>query len=239
MNNVQIIAAAKVGSKDAMLKLCLMNRRLIYKTVTKYKCIRYPIDDLMQEAYFAVVKAVKAYDPDSGYAFTTYLANALKWYFIHYVKGDKNRLDYCILDAPISAEDVTGTTKADMIADEAAVFEDDVLHRADMENVMQLLREELQGSYSLYYDILYHYYAEKQTLNQIAKTLGCTLQNVQALKQKALRILRRPESKVTKAYREEIISASYHHSTLTEFKNTFTSSVEWAIEKMHDNRRAE
>ena len=239
MNDTQTIADAKAGDACAMLKLYQMNRGLIYKSVAKYECRRYPIDDLMQEAYFAMVKAVEAYEPESGYKFTTYLSNTLRWYFFRYVKRDKNRHDVCILDAPLSNEEAERTTKADMIADESAEFEDDVLHRAYMANALRLMREELQGENPLYYDILYRYYAEKQTLNQIAESLGCTFQYVQMLKQKALRLLRYPKSRIIKAYREEIISASYHHSTLTEFKYTHTSSVEWAIEKMYDKGTGE
>ena len=44
--------------------------------------------------------------------------------------------------------------------------------------------------------------------------------------------LRHPKNKVICAMRYDVISASYHHSTLTEFRNTHTSSVEWAAEKL-------
>lgn len=232
MNVNQIIAAAKAGDVNAIAELYQQNRGLMYRYVHRYND-QYPMDDLMQEAYFAMIKAVEAYDYDRGYTFTTYLINALRWYFTRYIKRDKNGLDYCILDAPISAQEADGATRAEMIEDESAAFEDDTLHRAAMANVLSLIKDALNTEKNQhYYDVLYWHYVEKISLVQIAEMLGCSFQNVQQMKDNAMRILRHPRHKALHSYRDDVIGASYHHNTLTEFRYTHTSSVEWAAEKL-------
>lgn len=232
MNNNQTIAEAKTGSKAAMLQLYEQNRRLIYKCVSGYAGARYPIDDLMQEAYFAMVKAIEAYDQDSGLQFSTYLVNALKWYFTRYVRQDKNRLDYCILDAPINPAEADGATRGEMLEDEAAAFEEKALHSADMFGALEMAKKVLSKRKEPCFDVLYWRYACNASYAKIAELLGCSEKEVKKIQAIALQILRHPMNRERCKMRYDAIGASYHHSTLTEFKNTHTSSVEWAAERL-------
>ena len=62
-------------------QLYFNNRGLLYKVCCKYN---YDIDDLMQECYFALLKAVNTYQEDKG-AFNMYLAKAAHFHLFKYL----------------------------------------------------------------------------------------------------------------------------------------------------------
>lgn len=82
-------------------------------------------EDLYQSGFFALLHAVKAFDPESGYAFITYLTRPLKTVFAETAgyrteRRKKDPLHRCVeLDVPVG-EDDGGETMGDMIADPAA-----------------------------------------------------------------------------------------------------------------------
>lgn len=85
--NLLLALLAKADNIEARNQLWNLNQRFITKMVLKYynnysAAVRrhgYTLDDLMQESYFAFLKAVKRYDPAKG-AFTTILGSSIGWY---------------------------------------------------------------------------------------------------------------------------------------------------------------
>lgn len=225
MDNETLAIAAKSGDRDAAARLYRNNRGLIWRLCRKYPNRRYPMEDFMQEAYSPLIRAVKAYDPDSGYQFTTYLVRAVKWYFARYLEQDRNQRDLLVLDSPADPGDPDGATRGELVADEAAEFEDDTLRRAAMGELFGVIRSCLEKPY---YDVLYQRYAEGLSQGEIAGKLGCSAQYVHQMINKAFRTLRHPRNKALYSYRDEFIDGSVHHGSLSEFRHTFTSSVEWA-----------
>ncbi len=77
MTNEELVSEIQQGKNimDNMQQLYLQNKPLISQTVKLY--VSYAdIDDLMQEAYFGLHRAVELYKPETGNAFITY---ALHW----------------------------------------------------------------------------------------------------------------------------------------------------------------
>lgn len=77
MSNEQLALRIKAGEDvaDNMLKLWQQNQGMIEELVGKY-CYMAEKEDLKQEAYFAICKAVDSYDPDKGSSFLTW---AIYW----------------------------------------------------------------------------------------------------------------------------------------------------------------
>ena len=85
MENEEIVEIIQRGenTRENMQALYNRNRRFIYGIAQKY-ALKADIEDLMQEAYFALENAVATYDPDRG-KFTTHLAKHLKGRFFRFV----------------------------------------------------------------------------------------------------------------------------------------------------------
>lgn len=85
--NLLLALLAKADNIEARNQLWNLNQRFITKMVLEHynnhsAAVRqhgYNLDDLMQESYFAFLKAVKRYDPAKG-AFTTVLGNSIGWH---------------------------------------------------------------------------------------------------------------------------------------------------------------
>ena len=85
--NLLLALLAKADNIEARNQLWNLNQRFITKMVLEYynnhsAAVRrhgYTLDDLMQESYFAFLKAVKRYDPAKG-AFTTVLGSSIGWH---------------------------------------------------------------------------------------------------------------------------------------------------------------
>ena len=77
MSNEQLALRIKAGEDvaDNMLKLWQQNQGMIEELAGKY-CYMAEKEDLKQEAYFAICKAVDSYDPDKGSSFLTW---AIYW----------------------------------------------------------------------------------------------------------------------------------------------------------------
>ena len=73
MSNEQLALRIKAGEDvaDNMLKLWQQNQGMIEELAGKY-CYMAEKEDLKQEAYFAICKAVDSYDPDKGSSFLTW-----------------------------------------------------------------------------------------------------------------------------------------------------------------------
>lgn len=82
---IQIQAGIDVA--DNMAQLWQQNKGLIGKEARKYSH-KAEEEDLKQEAYFGLCEAVERWEPDSGYAFTTYAMHWVKQKMIRYIKNN-------------------------------------------------------------------------------------------------------------------------------------------------------
>ena len=79
MTNEELVALIQAGDhvQDNMGLLYQQNRRFITGIALPFSS-SVELDDLMQEAYFGLEKAVSKYDPTLGYAFLTYAENHIR-----------------------------------------------------------------------------------------------------------------------------------------------------------------
>ncbi|MCD8376155.1 MAG: sigma-70 family RNA polymerase sigma factor [Oscillospiraceae bacterium] len=91
MENEALVLQIKTGenSEEAMEQLFLQNRGFIYGIAKKYAAYA-DIDDLMQESYFGLLKAVEGFEPEQGNKFTTFLFPCLNRTFQRYISDTKN-----------------------------------------------------------------------------------------------------------------------------------------------------
>lgn len=82
MTNEELVLLIKGGEKERMADLWEQNKKLLRKLVSKYRfraaMLCYDMDDLTQEAYFALERAVNAYNPEKALSFTSYLPFHIK-----------------------------------------------------------------------------------------------------------------------------------------------------------------
>ena len=63
---------ARDGDQDASRWLVQANLRLVVAIARRYRATGVPLLDLVQEGNLGLLQAVEGYDPDKGFAFTTY-----------------------------------------------------------------------------------------------------------------------------------------------------------------------
>ena len=86
MTNEELATEIKQGSIDLLPELWEQIKLFIYKYCNRYftlyggSCTKAgaDVDDLIQEGYFALLDAVQAYKPESGYKFITFMSYPLK-----------------------------------------------------------------------------------------------------------------------------------------------------------------
>lgn len=100
-----------------MLELWRNNSGIIHKILYKWRACGVPFEDLRQEAYLALLLAVKRYKADRrGWAFTTILTNTLHWYFIRLMqKHDYLEKEFVYLNAPATNDADCDTERIDLI----------------------------------------------------------------------------------------------------------------------------
>lgn len=80
-------------------------------------------------------------------------------------------------------------------------------------------------------------YQENLTIKEISKRLDVKESQVKSLESKGFRALRRPSvSKRFKPYYDEYLAAAYRRTSLTAFRNTWTSVEEWHVLQMEKQR---
>lgn len=91
MENEQLVALVKAGEDiaDNMFMLWQQNKGMVYKTARKYSSMA-DIEDLQQEGYIALCRAVDCYDPEYGVKFISYAARIIDQKLMIY--ANKNRL---------------------------------------------------------------------------------------------------------------------------------------------------
>ena len=89
MTNEQLVALIQAGIDTAanMARLWEQNRRFIFKTANKYKG-QAEEDDLVQEGYLGLCRAVDGYDPDQGVEFLSYAGYWIRQNMLRYIHNN-------------------------------------------------------------------------------------------------------------------------------------------------------
>ena len=142
--NEELAARAKAGNKEAFALLWAQNRRHIYYLAVKYRSIIeqnafVDLDDFMQCGYLALVEAVNAFDPEKGFALTSYINFKYKQQ-VYAMFGNVREGDKRIFPQPCSSlnaiiendKDGSGTEAGDLIEGESAEEFDERIEKKEL-----------------------------------------------------------------------------------------------------------
>ncbi len=192
-------------------------------------------DDIFQECFFVMLRAVDAYNPNAGYAFNTYIKYHLK-NVVNGLLGFRTAgqryapLNTCTsLEIDIAGEGDEGLRLEDMIEDLEGAEPFEAVEQS-------LMYEELYKAVNVLPDqkrqIVWYHFLHEIPLKDCVQLLHMhTTGNTFRIKQEALRALRRDPRILNMA---EYYSNGLKHTRLAFFRDTGTSSVEAAAIKHLD-----
>ena len=227
----EIIVEIRNGNNGLMEQLWFVIRNLIAWYAKRYysKCFfdRKPsveVDDLIQIGYFALLDAVKAYDPVKG-SFTTTLLLYLRNHFRKAVtKGQKDLLEHCTsLDAPLSADDPDGNRLYDLVSDTVTDGKDyyaSCEERIFCEQLHKVLEDALDKLPEKQAFAIRSEFWHKRKLKETADMMGVSINNVRDLRETGLQKIRQSSSrKALESFIE--LKTDYYHAGKISKHNPF------------------
>lgn len=246
MTNEERAIRAKTGDKDCEIELFKQLEKWFYKVSGSFfrryseRCeySGVTVDDLFQSCYFAMLEAIKSYNPESGYKFITYLSYHIKNAFnglagLRTEAQRNNPLNYyASLDDEIQGTD--DVILSDVIPDENAERD---FEEADKRIFNEKLRDDLDRALSLIPEtcerVIRGKYYQNKTLTELAAESGVTPQAIRQQEGKAIRLLRSGERlRILKQYQENIISRYAYNGGLSCFRHFGISSTEFTVEQL-------
>lgn len=86
MTNEELVELIQSGKREYEIELYNQNLPLIKKIATKFSySITEPLEDLLQQAYFGLIEAVRRFDPGKGCLFVTYAYHWIKQELRRYI----------------------------------------------------------------------------------------------------------------------------------------------------------
>ncbi len=229
--NEDLAMLAKGGNREAMAELWEQNTGLLFMLMSRFfpLCARHGLteEDLRQECYFALLRAIASYDPNKGLLLASYLSYHIRNVAQEALGGRRRKGTPPLivsLDEPVPGTE--NCTIGDIIKDESAEAAIDKVQ-------IDWLREQLQACLDdcLFQlkpeqrDTIRSRYFEGKKLREIAETDGVSVANVRQREQAGLRALRRSSYKT--GLHTFLEDSSCHGYGLTAFRNRgFVSRVE-------------
>lgn len=200
MTNEQLAEFIQQGGNDELLPLLWdKTHKLIYMHCSKLyhanteRFKRHGVEewDLKQSAYEGFLMAVKAYNPQKGYKFNTYLPYSIKRVVRNLIgsteKREKDLLNIAdSLDCPISEDN--NAELSGIIPDEAARVPFDDVERAD---VCRVVREEVAKLPEQEQQVIKFIYFDNMSQKETGAAMGVSFERVRHCKMRGLRALRK------------------------------------------------
>lgn len=223
MTNEQLAWNVRNGNRAALTELWGAVRPLLFSLAWKFytrqgkeRCSSHGVtlEDLQQEAFFALYDAVQAYKPEKGYQLTTYLHYATENRFkaCMGIQGKADALNHADrLERPIPGDE-EGREQGETLPDEQAEREllnvDEKAEQAHFHTVLEQALGELSVVQSA---VLRHRFTYRHTRQQTAEALHITPQDVRREEARALQLLR--EKPAVVCLREEVLETAAYHGT--------------------------
>ena len=241
MTNEELVMKIREGSTDLYSVLweqvhdyiaSMALRRL--RSVTKDS--EADADDLIQSGYIALTEAVKAYDPETGYNFLTFLTYHLKTAF-NETCGVRTKRKACdpihraaSLDVPVDPDDPDGETRGDLIpapGDTEQTIVDKV-YRERLRDAEERLLSRLSESAA---DVIRSKFFDNEPVERTAERYNLSVAGLSARRTNymtRLRVLARstPEGKELQRYIDEQTDF-YMQVGPQRFMRTHTSAPEY------------
>ncbi len=201
------------------------------------------VDDYVQSGYFAILAAVKDYNPETGYKFSTFLGYRLRSAFAEAagIRSQKrDALLYAVsLDAPIDEEAETPETLLDTLAapgNDYEAAEDRVFN----EQLHEALEKALAALKPAQGDLIRRRYYDGATLKEIAAESNVSIQNVQAKERDAFIRLYQIRSRFNLEQFIDSRTPFYRHRGVQAFQATGITEVESIVfEREHIRKTLE
>lgn len=258
MTNEELAAAIKAGNNALYADLWEQVKRIILTRARRFcvlcdgLCASHgvTVEDLEQCGYLALVDAVNAWVPDSGYRFTTFLNLHMKRQFRAALDGGKRRtakdlLNCCgSLDEPTGEDSESGTVGDFVPSDpedpDGWFSTEEPDSRIFQGQLKQELHRCLDSMNQDRAEVLRKRYLDGKTLREVAGDIGKSYQRVQSMERSGLLELRRePYRQRLRPFAEYLDTLAWRATGLASFQNTGASSVELAIEKADEKFRQE
>ena len=223
MTNEELAKAAQQGNQGALPQLWEATRALLFAFAWKFYtrqgkdcCAQrgVTLEDLQQEAFFALYDAVQAYKPEKGYQLTTYLNYATENRFraCMGIRGKRDPLNAADrLERPVPWDE-EGLEEGDLLPDPAAQEAlEAVDDAAQQEQLQAVLGEALEALPAPQGNVLRLRFACRKTRPETAQALGISPQEVRKAEQRALQLLRGKPAVL--CLRDEILETAAYHGT--------------------------
>ncbi|MDL2287292.1 sigma-70 family RNA polymerase sigma factor [Eubacteriales bacterium OttesenSCG-928-G02] len=254
MTNEEIVLKIQEGDKslhtllwDKVYKLLYMRANGFYRANSEL-CARAGVDDndLKQECYTALLEAVDDYKPEKEYLFNTYLK--LHCLNVFRAACGIRTVKKLPLNAYKSLDENIGTgeneyTLADTISDPDSEIPFNQTLDDDEYQIMKIdVQRAIDTLPKIQQDVLRGVYFQNKTYLQLGKELNKSGSYIGQMHNKALRTLRsckRDEYRLLRKYVDmnNIISRYAYKGGFTRWKNTRTSSTEYAAMKLVDYQK--
>lgn len=212
MSNEKLISLLHEPFEPSLMEqLWLQNSGIIHMILQRWKNRGIDIEDLEQEAYLALIEAVKEYKKTNGkWAFSTFLTNTINWHYIELYKKYKYiHKEMLLLNSPIS-EDKENDEYIDLLAAEVDI-ENDIINNISKNNISTILVNEICKLDAKIQKVLTYKYIYECSFNKIAHLMKLMPNTVKNLCNKGLIKLRsnaRMKAKLLNLFKDNYIYSS-------------------------------
>lgn len=252
MSNEEMVAAIQAGQTELIPQLWENVENLIAWRANSFLaansatdlCRGVEIGDLVNSGFFAVLAAVKTYNPTQS-KFSSWLLQYLRNAFAEAAgcrteKQKSEPLRYAMsIDAPI--EDAEGDTLGDLQADPAATIPfadvDDAIYIHQLHQVLEQVVSDLPKVQA---EVIRRHYWDQQTLEEIADVIGKSTERIRQLEKNAIRTMRMPPHSNRLEDFVEQRTPYYLHVGPQKFQHTHTSATERIVllrERLRNERK--
>ncbi|MBU3207613.1 sigma-70 family RNA polymerase sigma factor [Clostridium algidicarnis] len=130
----EIIKRAKDGDEEAKTSLLEKYTPLVYSLSRNIYIKGYDAEDLVQEGFNSILKAITKYDPEKGVEFGYYLKQSIKFNY-YYIIRQKSRANF---ETSLNKKSKEGVEYINTIEDEFNL-EDNIIGKEEMVNLFQAL----------------------------------------------------------------------------------------------------
>ena len=172
-------------------KLVTANMGYVITLARQYKSDILSTDDLISEGAIGIMKAAEKYDASKGKPFVTFAAPYIRRAIEKAIDRLATDIDTRSTDESIPIGSRNNFTLLNVLEDKSAMKADATVEEAsltdDLLQCMNVLSEREQRVINLYYGNGY----ERQTMAEIAETMGLKRERVRQVRNQALRKLRK------------------------------------------------
>ena len=243
--NEELAIMVQQGEPGSTLRLWENCKALIRQQAARFHtgarslCIHAGVefDDLMQCGFLALLDAVKAYDPATGYKFLTYLTYPLQNRFKEAI-GQRSKKEIP-LNQSTSLDKLTGeegaATLGEVIPDPAAEEQmEAVIDREFQGQLHEVMEQCLSTMPPEQVEVIRRRYYEGKKGAALCEVCGHPYDWIRNREVQALRSLRRPDrSDRLRPFLEEAMGIAYHGS-FRSFNSTWASSTERTVERLEE-----